>query len=73
MNSSWLRSKILRPAVAAGAIGVIFCGAALAAPQVSDEDLMALLALSLGGRDVAAVAWANMNLSEKQTDRKSVV
>ena len=72
MNSSWLRSKvrsIRRLTVAAGTVCLIFCGAAGAAPQIADEDLLALLSLSLGGRDLAAVAWANMNLSEKQTLR----
>jgi len=39
------------------------------APVVSDDDLISLLSLSLGGRDMAVVVWSNMNLSEKQTLR----
>ena len=40
-----------------------------AQPVVDDDDVIALLGLSIGGRDVAVAAWSNMNLSEKQTLR----
>ena len=49
------------------------CGSAEHLLWVSDEDLLALLALNLGGRDVAAVAWETMNLSEKQALRDQAV
>ncbi|MDR1378640.1 MAG: peptidyl-prolyl cis-trans isomerase [Synergistaceae bacterium] len=38
-------------------------------PYLEDEDVMAFLALGLGGKDVAFAAWSNMNPSEKQTLR----
>ena len=40
---------------------------------VDDDDVIALLGLGLGGRDVAVVAWSNMNLSEKQILRDQAV
>ena len=44
------------------------CGSGVAAAaQISDNDLIALLSLSLGGRDLASAAWANMNSFERQT------
>ncbi|MDR1977537.1 MAG: peptidylprolyl isomerase [Synergistaceae bacterium] len=42
---------------------------ALAAPRIDDEDLITLLSLGLGGRDLAAAAWETMNPSEKQALR----
>jgi len=40
---------------------------------VVDDDVIALLSLNLGGRDVAVAAWANMNPFEKQTLRDQAV
>ena len=48
---------------------VFFAGAACAAPAIADDDAIALLSQSLGGWDIAGVAWANMNPSEKQSIR----
>jgi hypothetical protein len=36
---------------------------------VDEDDVIALLSLSLGGQDVASVAWSKMSPSEKQTLR----
>jgi len=36
---------------------------------IADDDVIALLGLSLGGRDVAVATWSNMNPFEKQTLR----
>ena len=59
----------------ASSIGAPFTGVPLApvTPVVEEDDLITLLGLSLGGRDVAMVAWANMNPSEKQTLRDQAV
>lgn len=46
-----------------------FIGAAHAAPIVTDDDAIALLSQTLGGWDLAGIAWANMNPSEKQSVR----
>jgi hypothetical protein len=40
---------------------------------VDDDDLITLLSLNLGGRDVAVAAWSNMNPFEKQTLRDQAV
>jgi len=40
---------------------------------VDDEDLITLLSLNLGGRDVAVAAWSNMSLSEKRSLRDQAV
>jgi len=45
----------------------------LAVPIVDDDDLIALLSLSLGGRDVAVVAWSGMNLFERQALRDQAI
>ena len=39
------------------------------AMPVADDDLITLLSLSLGGRDVAIAAWSSMNLHERQALR----
>jgi len=44
-----------------------------ASPVVDDDDVITLLSLDLGGRDVAVAAWANMNQFEKQTLRDQAV
>lgn len=59
--------RFLTALVFAGA--VLFCRPVQAASQIADEDLVALLGLSLGGRDIAAVSWSNMSPSEKQAFR----
>jgi len=43
------------------------------AVPIDDEDVIALLSLYLGGRDVATAAWAKMNPHEKQTLRDQAV
>jgi hypothetical protein len=51
-------------------MGIAFAGVSQAsAAQIADDDVLALLSLNLGGRDVAVAAWSNMNPSEKQTLR----
>lgn len=42
-------------------------------PVVDDDDLISLLSLSLGGRDVAVAVWSNMNLFERQALRDQAV
>lgn len=54
--------------------GIAFLiGAAWAAPIVTDDDAIALLSQALGGWDLAGIAWANMNPSEKQSIRDQAV
>ena len=66
-NNFQIAFRFVTALVFAGA--VMFCCPVQAAQQIVDEDLIALLALSLGGRDLAAVSWSNMSPSEKQTFR----
>lgn len=42
------------------------CAFTAGAPVVEDEDIITLLTMSLGGRDIAIAAWAKMSLAERQ-------
>lgn len=42
-------------------------------PIVDDDDLISILSLNLGGRDVAVAVWLNMNLFERQALRDQAV
>ena len=73
LPSKRMKSLCIRSRAALGFLSVLLtvllASQAMGVPIMDDDDMIAFLSLSLGGRDVAVAAWSNMNPSEKQTLR----
>lgn len=71
------RTGAARFLIAAPALAAVFFASAPAAfdspalpdAAVTDEDVITLLSLELGGKDIAGIAWENMNPFEMQSAR----